>query len=1366
MASALRSAVRGAEQLAGRVFYYHGVFAASHRVAVIALTGALIVGLSLPAYFAAADALLGTDAAPRLRTAVRGALPFAGGAPAGRGAGGAALVTRVAWGDSGGGSPDRRLRAALALDAAWGAAADPDSGAAFADLCFRPDGPGGACLALSPAPYLAAGLEAPPAAATPVFLSATLFVDGRGDGAATWARVLASLANASAFPANATLAWDPPPPTPGRPPRIEPRAALSLPSAPLSTNHLLIVLAYLTVFLYISLSLGRVELVKSKFGLGIAALATVLGSLTMSMGILDVAGVPIGLVQWEVLPFLIIAVGVENIFVITNGITTTSIDVPVPERVGRGLGKVGVPILVALFGELFLFLLGTATSVPALQEFSLFASVAVVVDFFLQITFFVTVLSIDVRRLELADLSHRRVAEIIRQSSAADLQAPAGPPHVGVKRAPSEAQVKAAEVNAKLAREKVAAKSFQQRTTVMRYVLIVFLALFGGFLFVDLLAKNSYRPAMSVFSPYGAGDGAAYSHEAIDAVLEPLGERLHPFLHGYRAIEWTETLTFSGEPPAADAIPGFDEALRRAQQRGAELAAESAAPRGRRFPRAARTTLPIVAALLCLTFIFVCWTNLLHRWLTSAWGFGVLSAGMDWLRPRADAAKSPLAAKQAAEQATVCGPGGWESEQPRAAGPAPAREVLDRPWIVTQVACRLPGLTDTEHDLLGDVCLLSGSPTPAGLPFVRSKDRRTVCVGEGTALQSAVDVTCVRASGEGDHLALGRADGRVWLVALGADGEVGEQWVSGPVERAEPIVHLEILPAGAGAVELLSVSAGGEVAVWERSGDALVAAGSVPPRGSGKVTAAAYSKEAGCLVVGFADGALERYLTGVSAQDRVPRRASGWGAGLKSVLQVECLSISRPSSALLVAVLYEDGTIRLWDTSGASEPYVLCTIEPQQSGQGGFSRAPRMAAVPLEERETAVVLARRQADNSCVFWRVSIERAPSRRRESSRSSSRATEPDDPLLFKAAGPWSHRSATPPLAPIKVATHHRRITAPSVPSPLVNITPMMLQRPPLAMNASPVAETPPADVPMATFETPSPETLVARAVLFGSMDQLGCSAIAGLPDLGMIVGLRRRRVSLATDAPRTSSFYDLFRREDASPPVSSGVWVWEAWGVDVTGPGAGSSVDSLGRGALKVPIAKSVYAAPDRLRGLGCRIDADGAHDSGELVVRDETAETVRSASDRKKESEDLDSMLAGAPPVLTVRTVLPVTDANDETCGFCFDFGDSACHVAFAGRRPRPRRERTTSQEALQAELQKILDRIGGGPREPDGARTPVNGVPSGAFEFVMPRSGSSQGDGPVSRRTVRRIDGPAEVADAVVGPSPPDTSAATKEKGN
>ncbi|KAF9565159.1 hypothetical protein EC968_004218 [Mortierella alpina] len=145
------------------------------------------------------------------------------------------------------------------------------------------------------------------------------------------------------------------------------------PRSNISAEYWLLAMAYFVMFLYISLSVGRVDLVKSK----------------------------------EILPFMIIVVGVENINILVHAVVETSMDLPVKERVGRGLGSVGVSITMTLVAELCLLIVGAMTTIPAVQEFCTFAIAAVVMDYLLQMTFFITVISIDIRRLELSDLSSR-----------------------------------------------------------------------------------------------------------------------------------------------------------------------------------------------------------------------------------------------------------------------------------------------------------------------------------------------------------------------------------------------------------------------------------------------------------------------------------------------------------------------------------------------------------------------------------------------------------------------------------------------------------------------------------------------------------------------------------------------------------------------------------------------------------------------------------------------------------------------------------------------------------------------------------------------------------------------------------------------
>ncbi|KAF9359823.1 hypothetical protein BGX34_008114 [Mortierella sp. NVP85] len=187
----------------------------------------------------------------------------------------------------------------------------------------------------------------------------------------------------------------------------------------MSLEYWLLATAYFVMFLYISLSVGKVDLVKSKYGLGIAAVATVFVSLLMSIGICSVFGVTLTLMPWEILPFMIIVVGVENINILVHAVVETPMDLPVKERVGRGLGTVGVSITLTLVAELGLLAIGAMTTIPAVQEFCTFAIAAVLMDYLLQMTFFITVISIDIRRLELSDLSTRPTTPYSRYPSSA-----------------------------------------------------------------------------------------------------------------------------------------------------------------------------------------------------------------------------------------------------------------------------------------------------------------------------------------------------------------------------------------------------------------------------------------------------------------------------------------------------------------------------------------------------------------------------------------------------------------------------------------------------------------------------------------------------------------------------------------------------------------------------------------------------------------------------------------------------------------------------------------------------------------------------------------------------------------------------------
>lgn len=67
-----------------------------------------------------------------------------------------------------------------------------------------------------------------------------------------------------------------------------------------------------------------------------------------------------------------------------------------------GLQQVGILMTSTLIGELMVLAIGNSTNVRNVQTFCTFTSIALVIAYILNLTFFVAILSIDIRRAEVA----------------------------------------------------------------------------------------------------------------------------------------------------------------------------------------------------------------------------------------------------------------------------------------------------------------------------------------------------------------------------------------------------------------------------------------------------------------------------------------------------------------------------------------------------------------------------------------------------------------------------------------------------------------------------------------------------------------------------------------------------------------------------------------------------------------------------------------------------------------------------------------------------------------------------------------------------------------------------------------------------
>ncbi|XP_071542748.1 NPC intracellular cholesterol transporter 1-like [Panulirus ornatus] len=175
-----------------------------------------------------------------------------------------------------------------------------------------------------------------------------------------------------------------------------------------SNDVLTILISYVIMFAYITIALGNIShecrrlLIESKMTLALGGVSLVMLAVFSSLGFYGYVGVAATLLVIEVIPFLVLAVGVDNIFILvqTWQREPRKVDESVESHVGRVVGKVAPSMLLSTTAEALCFFLGALSDMPAVNAFALYAALALVIDFFLQMTCFVALMSLDARRVE------------------------------------------------------------------------------------------------------------------------------------------------------------------------------------------------------------------------------------------------------------------------------------------------------------------------------------------------------------------------------------------------------------------------------------------------------------------------------------------------------------------------------------------------------------------------------------------------------------------------------------------------------------------------------------------------------------------------------------------------------------------------------------------------------------------------------------------------------------------------------------------------------------------------------------------------------------------------------------------------------
>ncbi|KAK5993164.1 Sterol regulatory element-binding cleavage-activating-like protein [Cladobotryum mycophilum] len=191
-------------------------------------------------------------------------------------------------------------------------------------------------------------------------------------------------------------------------------------------DYAFLIFVYGSTLLYFYLkSWEKLRALKSQIGLLIAVITQILFSLMASLTICAICNIDLSRSPRIVYPLVITAVGLENMFRIIDAVVKKpSEDISTSNRIGHAFGETAHVALASGLQNVLL-LLGLSRFVsPGVYEICIFCIVAIVFDFFFHSTFFLSVLSFDVRRMELGDAlakessRHNRNAAEIRSGSS------------------------------------------------------------------------------------------------------------------------------------------------------------------------------------------------------------------------------------------------------------------------------------------------------------------------------------------------------------------------------------------------------------------------------------------------------------------------------------------------------------------------------------------------------------------------------------------------------------------------------------------------------------------------------------------------------------------------------------------------------------------------------------------------------------------------------------------------------------------------------------------------------------------------------------------------------------------------------------
>uniref|UniRef100_A0A4W3I8T4 Patched 2 n=1 Tax=Callorhinchus milii TaxID=7868 RepID=A0A4W3I8T4_CALMI len=146
---------------------------------------------------------------------------------------------------------------------------------------------------------------------------------------------------------------------------------------------------YLLMLAYACVTMLRWDCSKSQGAVGLAGVLLVALSVASGLGLCSLLGISFNAATTQVLPFLALGIGVDDMFLLAHAFTETEC-----------LRRTGTSVALTSINNMIAFSMAALIPIPALRAFSLQAAIVVVFNFAMVLLIFPAILSLDLHRRE------------------------------------------------------------------------------------------------------------------------------------------------------------------------------------------------------------------------------------------------------------------------------------------------------------------------------------------------------------------------------------------------------------------------------------------------------------------------------------------------------------------------------------------------------------------------------------------------------------------------------------------------------------------------------------------------------------------------------------------------------------------------------------------------------------------------------------------------------------------------------------------------------------------------------------------------------------------------------------------------------